>query len=133
MEEERRLREEDSLSEKAVFAAALEEEKGLRVAAETRIQALEGELKTAQDTLSRTEADLNGARARIQSAMADYLRRQQWLSDFHENIGYRNEIEFTTLDGANRVLDRLKALHPEWNFIKEVRREFPHPQQQPPP
>ena len=33
MEEERRLRDEDSLSEKTAFTAALEEEKGLIVAA----------------------------------------------------------------------------------------------------
>ena len=99
MEEERRLREEDSLSEKATFAAALEEEKGLRVVAETKIQALEGKLKTVQGTLSRTEADLNGARARICSAVADYkkspafdnhveLRRQQWISNIHKSLGY---------------------------------------------
>ena len=37
LEEEHCLREEDSLSEKATFAAALEEEKGLRVVAETKI------------------------------------------------------------------------------------------------
>ena len=88
LEEEHRLHEEDSLSEKAAFIAALEEEKGLRVVTETKIQALEGELKTAQGTLSRTKADLNGARARIRSAVTDYkkspafdnyveLRRQQ--------------------------------------------------------
>ena len=86
--------------------------------------------------MSRTEADLNGARARIRSAVADFknspafdnlieLRRQQWLSDFHQSMGYHNEIKFATLDGANRMLDKLKALHPEWNFIEEVRREFP--------
>ena len=124
LKEECQLREGSSLSEKAAFEAALEEEKGLRVAAETRIQALEYELKTARGTLSRTEADLNGARARIRSAVADdknsptfdnyvELKRQQWISDFQESEGYRNEIKFATLDGANRVLDKLKALHPE--------------------
>ena len=142
MKEDRRLREEDSLSEKAAFTAALEEEKGMRVTAETRIQALEGELKTAEGTLRRTEADLNGARARIRSAVADYknspafdnyveLRRQQWIFDFHQSEGYRNEIKFATLNGANHVLDKLKALHPEWNFVEEVRRELPCRQQQP--
>ena len=116
----------------------------MRGAAESSIQALEGELKTARGELSQTEADLNGARARIRSAVADYknspafdnhveLRRQQWLIDFQQSEGHRNEIKFATLDGANRVLDKLKALHPEWNFIEEVRRELPGRQQQPPP
>ena len=93
--------------------------------------------------LSRTEADLNGARARIRSAVADFknspvfdnlieLRRQQWLVDFHQSVGYRNEIKHAMLEEANRVLDRLQALHPEWNFIDEIRRETPRPQQQPP-
>ena len=124
MEEERCLREESPLSEKAAFEAALEEEKGLRVAVETRIQALDGELKTALGTLRRTKADLNGAKARIRSAVADYknspvfyyhveMRRQQWISDFHQSVGYRNEIKLATIDGANWVLDKLKALHPE--------------------
>ena len=45
MEEERRIREESTLSEKAAFKAAFEEERGLRDAAESRIQVLEGELK----------------------------------------------------------------------------------------
>ena len=140
MEEERCLREESPLSEKA----ALEEEKGLRVAVETRIQALDGELKTALGTLRRTKADLNGAKARIRSAMADYknnpafdnhveMRRQQWISEFHQSVGNRNKIKLATIDGANRVLDKLKALHLEWNFIEEVRHEFPRPPQQPPP
>ena len=61
------------------------------------------------------------------------MRRQQWISNFQQGEGYRNEIKFATLDGANRVLDKLKALHPEWNFIEEVQRELPRRQQQPPP
>ena len=61
LEEERRLREASALSEKAAFEAALEQEK-----------ALEGELKIARGALSRTEDDLNEARARIRSAVADY-------------------------------------------------------------
>ena len=112
----------------------------MRVVAETRIQALEDELKTAQGTLSRIEAYFNGARARIRSAVAYYknsptfnnyveLRRQQWISEFYESVDYRNEITFVTLYGANHVLDKLKALHPEWNFIEEVRCEFPRPPQ----
>ena len=43
----------------------------MRVAAETRIQALEGELKTAQGTLSRIEANLNVARARIRATKTE--------------------------------------------------------------
>ena len=70
--EERRAREESILSEKAVFEATLEEERGLRGAADSRVQVLEGELKEARGVLSRTEADLNGARARIRSAVADF-------------------------------------------------------------
>ena len=42
-----------------MFEAALEEERELRGATESRIQALEGELKEARGELSRTEADLN--------------------------------------------------------------------------
>ena len=86
--------------------------------------------------LSQTEADLNGARARIRSAVADFrnspafenlieLRRQEWLANFHQSVGYRNEITHAMVEGANRVLDRLKALHPEWNFVEEIRREIP--------
>ena len=128
---------------KIQLEAAFDEEKGLRGATESRIQALEGELKEARGVLSRTEADLNRARARIRSAVSDFknspafdnhieLRRQQWLVDFQQSEGYRSEIKFATLNGANRVLDKLKALHPEWNFIEEIRREIPRPQQQPP-
>ena len=94
--------------------------------------------------LSRTEADLNGARARIRSAVADFrnspafenlieLRRQEWLANFHQSVGYRNEITQAMVEGANRALDRLTALYPEWNFVEEIRREFPRPRQQPPP
>ena len=115
----------------------------MKGAAESRIQVLEGELKEARGVLSQTKADLNGARARIRSAVADFknsptfdnhieLRRRKWLIDFQQSEGYRNEIKFATLDGANRALDRLQALHPEWNFIEEIRREMPRPQQQPP-
>ena len=110
----------------------------MRGAAESRIQALEGELKEARGELSQTEADLNGARARICSAVADFknspafdnlieLRRRQWLTNFHQSEGYRNEIKYATLDGANRALDRLQALYSEWNFIEEIRRETPRP------
>ena len=116
----------------------------MRGTAESRIQVLEGEHKEARGVLSRTEADLNGARARIRSAVADFknspafdnlieLRRQQWLADFHQSVGYRNEIVQAMVVGANRALDRLTALHPEWNFVEEIRREMPRPRQQPPP
>ena len=136
--EERRAREESILSEKAVFEATLEEERGLRGAADSRVQVLEGELKEARGVLSRTEADLNGARARIRSAVADFrnspafeslieLRRQEWLANFHQSVGYRNEITQAMVEGANRALDRLKAFHPEWNFIEEIRREMLRP------
>ena len=40
LEDERRVHEENLFSEKAVFDAALKEEEGMRVVAETRIQAL---------------------------------------------------------------------------------------------
>ena len=136
MEEEHRVREESALSEKAAFEDALEEEKGLRGATETKIQALERELKIARGELSRTKADLNGARARIRSAVADYknslafdnhveLRRQQWLSDFQQNEGYRNEIKFATLDEANRVLDKLSPSTPSGTSSKRSGVSFP--------
>ena len=103
MEEERRIREDSTLSEKASFDAALEEERDLRGAAESRIQVLEGELKKERGDKRRIEADLNGARARIRSAVAGFknspafenlieLRRQEWLANFHQSVGYRNEI-----------------------------------------
>ena len=64
--------------------------------------------------LSRTEADLNGARARIRSAVADFKnspafdnliegKRQQWLTDYHQSVGYRNEITHAMVEGANRA------------------------------
>ena len=55
LEDERRVHEEDLQSEKASFNVALEEERGLRGAAETRIQALECELKDANTKLKKTE------------------------------------------------------------------------------
>ena len=61
------------------------------------------------------------------------LRRQQWISGFHQSEGFMNEIKLANIDGANRVLDKLKALHVEWNFVEEVRHEYPRPPQQPPP
>ena len=57
------------------------------------------------------------------------LRRWHWLADFHESEEYRNDIKLAMLDGANRALDRLKALHPEWNFVEEIHREMPRSQQ----
>ena len=115
----------------------------MRGVAESRLQVLEGELREERGDKCRIEADLNGARARIRSVVADFknspvfenvieLRRQQWLADFHQSVGYRNEIKHAMLEAANRALDRLKALHPEWNFVEEIRREMPRSQQQPP-
>ena len=59
-------------SVKAAFDTALKEETEMRVASETRIKALREELTTVRDELSRTEADHNGARARIRTTMADF-------------------------------------------------------------
>ena len=72
--DEPRVHEEGLLFEKAAFDAALEEEKGLRVVAETRIEALEGELKDAHPELSKTETDLNEARAKIRTDVADFKK-----------------------------------------------------------
>ena len=116
----------------------------MRGAAESRVQALEGELKVERGDKRRVEDELNGARARIRSAVADYknspafknlieLRRQEWLANFHQSVGYRNEIAQAMVVGANRALDRLRALHPEWDFVEEIRREFPRSSQRPPP
>ena len=71
----------------------------MREAAETRIQALEGELKDARTELGKTKADLNEARGKIRNAMADFKKspifksfdeskRQQWISDFHRSTGF---------------------------------------------
>ena len=100
LEKECQVHEENLESEKAAFDAALEEEKGLRGAAETRIEALEGELKDAHTELRKTEANLNKARVKIRTAVADFKqstvfenyvesRRQQWLSDFHRSPGFQ--------------------------------------------
>ena len=69
-----------------MFEAALEEEKGLRGAAETRIPALEGELKTARGELSRTKVDLNETRARIRFAEADYKNSPAFEWNFIEEV-----------------------------------------------
>ena len=50
---------------------ALKEENGMRVAAEMRIQGLGDELKTIRGELSKAEADLDGARARICTTVVD--------------------------------------------------------------
>ena len=72
LEDEHRVHEESLLSEKAAFDAAHKEEHGMRVASEERIQALEDELKTIRGELSKAEANLNGVRARIRTAVADF-------------------------------------------------------------
>ena len=136
LEDELRLHEENTLSEKASFEVALKEENGIRTASETRIKALEEELKGVRGVLSKIEDELNGARARIRSAVADYkkspsfenyveLRRQQWVLDSHRSEGYQIEMQQATLDGAKWVLDKLKPLHPEWNFLEEVTHTLP--------
>ena len=90
LEDELRLHEENTLSEKASFEVALKEENGIRTASETRIKALEEELKGVRGVLNKTEADLNRARARIHFIVADFenspsfesfieSRRQQWV------------------------------------------------------
>ena len=135
---ERRLHEENTLSEKAAFKATLKEENRIRTVSETRIKALEEELKGVRGVLNKIEADLKGARARIRSAMAEFknspgfesyieLRRHQWVLDFHRSKGFQIEMQQATLDRANRVLDKLKALHPEWNFLKKFRRTLLRP------
>ena len=96
----------------------------MRVATDTRIQVLRDELKIVRGKLSKAEDDLNGARARIRTTVADFKRspvfenyvesrRRQWVSDFHRSEGSIVEIQQSTLAGANRVLDKLKILHPE--------------------
>ena len=74
LEDERRVHKENLFSEKAAFDTVLKEEKRMRVAAETRIQALGDELKTARSELIKTEADLNGARVRICTTVADFKK-----------------------------------------------------------
>ena len=110
----------------------------MRAASKTRIQALEDELKTVRGVLSMTKADVNGARARIHTAVADFrkspvlesyieARRRQWVSEFHRSTSFMVEMQQATLDGANRVLDKLNPLHSEWNIVEEVKRPFPRP------
>ena len=71
----------------------------MRGAVETRIQALEDELKDAKTELRKTEADLNKAKAKIRTAEADFKKsaafehyvdssRQQWLSDFQQSPNF---------------------------------------------
>ena len=53
----------------------------------------------------------------------------QWVSNFHRSEDFLVEMQQAILAGANRVLDKLKALHPEWNILEEVKRPFPCPHQ----
>ena len=82
----------------------LKQEKGMRVAYETRIQALGDELTIVHGELSKTKVNLNGARARIRTAVVDFKkssvmesyiesRRQQWVSDFHRSVGFIVEMQ----------------------------------------
>ena len=114
---------------------AIEEDKGLRKEAETRIEALEGELKEAKIELEKSESALNKARAKIRTAIADYKkstafenliesRRRKWLSDFQEIPGYGVEMRQATHQSAEKVLEKLEALHPEWNVYDEVKRQL---------
>ena len=136
LEDERRVHKEGLLLEKAAFDAVLEEKKELRGVVETRIEALEGELKDARTELNKTEADLNKARVRICTAVADFKnrpafenfiesKRQQWIWDFDRSTGFQAEMQQTTLTGANRVLGKLNILHPERNVFEEVKRPRP--------
>ena len=49
------------------------------------------------------------------------------MSDFHRSEGFMVEIEQATLAEANRVLDKLKILHPKWNVVEEVKRPLRRP------
>ena len=46
------------------------------------------------------------------------------VPDFNRSEGFIVKMQQATLAGANRVLDKLKALHPEWNVFAEVRHPF---------
>ena len=54
----------------------------MRVAAETRIQAFENELKTVHGELSKSEAGLKGARARIHNTVVDFKNSPVFESYF---------------------------------------------------
>ena len=49
----------------------------------------------------------------------------QWVSNFHRSEDFLVEMQQAILEGANRVLDKLKALHPEWNVFEKVRCALP--------
>ena len=82
LEDERRAHEENLLSEKVAFDAAFKKEKGMIVAAETRIQALGNKLKTVRGEISKAEVDLNRARARIRTAVAGF-NKNPYLRKLH--------------------------------------------------
>ena len=105
----------------------------MRVETKTRIEALEGERKEANIELEKWDATVNEARANICTAIADYKnssafenyiesKRQKWLSDFQESPSHYVEMRQVTLAGANKVLEKLNALHPEWNVYNEDKR-----------
>ena len=104
----------------------------MREAAETRIQALKGELKDAHIELGKTETDLNEARGKIRTAVADFKKspvfesfveskRRQWISDFHRSTGFQVEMQQATLVCTNTALGKLNALQTEWNVFEEVK------------
>ena len=112
------------------------------MASETRIKALGDELITVRGELSKAEADLNAAKVRSYTTVEDFKNSpvfenyiesmsQQWVSDFHRNEGFIVEMQQATLTGANRVLDKIKALHPEWNVVEEVKHPIPRPLESP--
>ena len=37
--------------------------------------------------------------------------------------GYEVEMRQATLEGAKKVLEKLEALHPEWNVYDEMKRQ----------
>ena len=104
----------------------------MREATETMIEVLEGELKEANIKLDKKDAALNKASAKIHTAVADFKkstalenyvesRRRKWLSDFQESPGFEVEIRQATLEGVEKIQEKLDALHPKWNVYDEVK------------
>ena len=74
LEEEHRNHKENLQSENVALELAIEDERGLREAAETKLQMVEGELQEVTTELKMNEAALNEARAKICIAVADYKK-----------------------------------------------------------
>ena len=105
----------------------------MREAAEAKLQAVDGELQEATTTLKKNDAALDDARANIRTAIANYKKsiafdnyveskRQRWLSNFQESPSYEVRMQQATFEGAEKVLEKLDALHPEWNVYDKVKR-----------